>query len=199
MNQILFNKKQNYKKKYLLKIQIIISLLILLILIISFLKNYFNEKKLEKFSETIDKNLKLSYIYDSEKISKDNLYFGKIYIEKINLEYVIFNYYNEKLMKVSPCKFYGNELGEKGNIVLVAHNYNDDRFFSKIDELNLKDIIILEDLNGKQYNYIVFDIFETSENDLSILSSTKPYELTLLTCNNSNGKRIIVKAYMKDN
>ena len=30
------------------------------------------------------------------------------------------------------------------------------------------------------------------------LKANKKYELTLLTCNNSNQKRIIVKAYMKE-
>ena len=44
----------------------------------------------------------------------------------------------------------------------------------------------------------MYDIFETKDNDLSILKSNKNYELTLLTCNNSNNKRIIIKAYRKE-
>lgn len=196
MNQILFNKKQNNKKKYIFKVQVIISLLVSLILVTSFFKNYFNEKELEQLSQIVDKNLELSSIYEAEKISTETTYFGKIYIEKINLEYVVFDYYDEQLLKISPCKFYGGNLGEQGNIVLVAHNYNDDRFFGRIDELNIKDIVVLEDLYGNKYNYTVFNIFETDEEDLSILSSSKDYELTLLTCNNSNGKRIIVKCFM---
>lgn len=197
MNQILVNKKINRKRKYIFKVQIIISILIAVILITVFGINYSNEKKLEKISQIINKNVKLSVMYETDKINSKETYFGKIYIDKINLEYTVFNYYNENLLKISPCKFYGGKLGEKGNIGIAGHNYNDNRFFGRLDELEIKDEIILEDLEEKKYKYIIFDIFETSEEDLSVLFSNKMYELTLLTCNNSNGKRIIVKAYMK--
>lgn len=90
------------------------------------------------------------------------------------------------------------ELGERGNICIAAHNYNDDRFFGRLNELKTEDKIILEDINGKRYEYIIFDIFETHENDNTVLKSNKKYELTLVTCNNSNKKRIIVKAYIKE-
>lgn len=123
---------------------------------------------------------------------------GKIYIEKINVDYGIFNRLDENLLKIAPCKFYGSKLGEKGNICIAGHNYNDNRFFSRIGELKIKDKIILQDLKGKEYEYIVFDIFETDENDTSVLIASKSYELTLVTCNNSNKKRIIVKAYKKE-
>ena len=126
------------------------------------------------------------------------MFFGKIIIDKISLEYSVFNMYNEDLLKISPCKFYGSQLGEKGNICIAAHNYNDNRFFSRIDELKIKDTIKLINLENLEYEYIIYDIFETEENDFSILKKNKNFELTLLTCNNSNKKRIIVKAYMKE-
>ena len=115
-----------------------------------------------------------------------------------DLEYAVFNRLTDELLKISPCKFYGNNMEEKGNICIAGHNYNDDRFFGKIDELELKDKIALYDLQGEKYEYIVFDIFETDENDTSVLENTKNYELTLVTCNNSNKKRVIVKAYRKE-
>ena len=114
------------------------------------------------------------------------------------MEYTVFNLYNEELLKISPCKFNGKSLNDKSNICIAAHNYNDDRFFGRIDELNIKDTIKIEDLKGKEYIYTIYDIFETKDNDLSILKSNKNYELTLLTCNNSNNKRIIIKAYRKE-
>ncbi len=87
---------------------------------------------------------------------------------------------------------------KKGIFVLLGHNYNDTRFFSRLDELKINDKIKLVNLKGEVFEYIVFDIFETNDDDMSILKSTKNFELTLLTCNNSNKKRIIVKAYMKE-
>lgn len=71
-------------------------------------------------------------------------------------------------------------------------------FFGRIDQLNIKDKIILEDLDGNKYFYIIYEIFETRDDDLSILKANKNFELTLLTCNNSNKKRIIIKAYRKE-
>lgn len=199
MNQILFDKKENSKKSYIFKFQFILSIILAIILIIMIFYIYNEEESLENISKTIDKNLELSSIYNTTKTTAtENLYFGRIKIDKIGLEYSIFNNYNEELLKISPCKFFGVEFEEKGNICIAAHNYNDDRFFGRVDELEVKDIIVLEDLTGKEFSYMVYDIFETEEDDLSILKAKKNYELTLLTCNNSNKKRIIIKAYRKE-
>ena len=49
---------------------------------------------------------------------------------------------------------------------------------------------------GIMQKYIVFDKYETNINDISctLPSSPNDKELTLLTCNNLTGGRIIVKA-----
>ena len=101
------------------------------------------------------------------------------------------------MLKISPCKFYGKSLEEKGNICIAAHNYNDNRFFGRLNELKEKDLIKMIDIEGREYNYIIYDKYETDDEDFSILKSNKEYELTLLTCNNSNENRIIIKAYRK--
>lgn len=199
MNQILYNIKKNKKLKYIYKIQFIISITITIIIAIYIMQNYKNDKNLEKISKILNKNIELNSLYKTEKLNrKTNSYIGKIYIEKINLEYSIFSTFNEEILKVSPCRFYGVNIGEKGNICIAGHNYNDNRFFGKIDELEIKDKITLSDLEGKKYEYIVFNVFETDENDVSVLKSSKNFELTLVTCNNANKKRIIVKAYRKE-
>ena len=199
MNQILFDKKENNKKRYIFKFQFVLSIILASIFIIAIFYIYNEEESLENISKTIDKNLELSIIYSTTKTAtSENLYFGRIKIDKIGLEYSIFNNYNEELLKISPCKFYGEGFEEKGNICIAAHNYNDDRFFGRVDELEIKDIIVLVDLTGKEFSYIVYDIFEAEDDDLSILKAKKNYELTLLTCNNSNNKRIIIKAYRKE-
>jgi len=198
MNQILFNKK-NKKLKYIFKVQLFISILIIIILIIYIVNLYNKDENMENISKIINKNIRINSMYEVEKQSSDKkIYLGKIYIEKINLEYGIFNNMDEELLKIAPCKFYGGNLGEKGNIAIVGHNYNDNRFFSRIGELDVKDKIILEDLKNNKYEYVIFDIFETREDDMTVLKATKNYELTLITCNNSNKKRVIVKAYMKE-
>ena len=130
--------------------------------------------------------------------AENEIYFGKLQIEKINLEYIVFENYNEELLNISLCKFNDSKLGKIGNICIAGHNYNDERFFGRIDELEIKDKIKIEDLDNNVYEYFVYDIFEINDDDFESIKQKKKYELTLLTCNNSNNKRIIVKAYMKD-
>ncbi len=199
MNQILFNKEKNNKIKYIFKVQFIISIIVAIILIIFFLLNYKDEGKLDELSKIINKNIEITSFYDIQKTNiETSNYLGKIIIDKINIEYSVFKDMNEENLKISPCKFHGVEFGNMGNICIAGHNYNDNRFFGKINELELKDKIKLINLEGQEFEYIVFDKFETTDDDLSILKGSKNYELTLLTCNNSNKKRIIVKAYMKE-
>ena len=199
MNQILFNGNENNKKTYIFKLQFIISIIFAFITIVIIYSIYIKDNNLENISKILDKNIKLYNVYNIEKTEREEkLYFGRIIIDKIGLEYTVFNLYNEELLKISPCKFNGKSLNDKSNICIAAHNYNDDRFFGRIDELNIKDTIKIEDLKGEEYIYTIYDIFETKDNDLSILKSNKNYELTLLTCNNSNNKRIIIKAYRKE-
>ena len=100
---------------------------------------------------------------------------------------------------MAPCKFFGGNIGEYGNLCIAGHNYNDSRFFGRLDELEIKDEIKLIDLAETEYTYIIYDIFETEENDVnSVIRKKRAKELTLLTCNNSNNKRIIIKAFLKD-
>ena len=193
MNQILENKNQNKKIKYIYKVQFLVSILIAIIFIMIFIFNYDTEEDLGEISSEINRVVKLSSIYTKE--NKSDIYFGTIKIDKINLEYTVFNEFNENLLKISPCKFYGKNLNEKGNIAIAAHNYNDERFFGRLSELEIKDTIKIIDLDNTEYTYIVYDIFETEGDDLSVLKNNNYYELTLVTCNNLNKKRLIVKSY----
>lgn len=181
------------------KLQFLFSIIISIFLGIYYMYQKGEEKKLEEISKILNKNLEFSQIYNGkENILDKNLFLGKIIIEKIEMEYPIFNDFTEELLKIAPCKFFGENIGESGNICIAGHNYNDKRFFSRLDELQLKDEIKLIDLYGKEYMYMIFDIFETEETNVnSVIRKNKSHELTLLTCNNSNKKRIVIKAFLK--
>ncbi len=163
---------------------------------------YINEKKLESF----ENNYTISKLYSSqnEKSLYSNLFpklgefeiFCIIEIPSLSLKYPVLNDISEENLKISPCKFYGTNLNENTNICIAGHNYENDLFFSKINTLSINDKIILKDNLDKQYEYVVYDIFEVFKNELSpiYVSDLKNKELTLVTCNNFNNKRIIVKA-----
>ena len=198
MNQILVT-KINKKYKKIFKFQFVFSIIIIFILILYIVFTNIKEKELENISSILNKNIELSKIYNIEKQGiKEKTYFGKIIIEKINLEYLVFNNFSEELLKIAPCKFYGGEIGSSGNICIAGHNYNDKRFFGKLNKLEIDDKIKIVDLEEKEYEYTVYKIFETDEKNVTdVIRKKQEYELTLLTCNNSNKKRIIIKAFRK--
>lgn len=193
MNQIIFTQKL-YKIKIIFIIQLLASIISIIILCVYLLYDNFNNKYFEDIATIIEKNIKISNIYEND--INEQLFFGKIYISKINLEYNIFNDFSDELLKISPCKFYGKRLGEPGNICIAGHNYDNNKFFSNLNKIEIFDEIIMENLKGEKYKYIVYEKNEIQPDDLSILKSKKKFELTLLTCNNSNKKRLVVKAYM---
>ena len=83
-----------------------------------------------------------------------------------------------------------------GNICIAGHNYNDDSYFSNVPKLSVGDTIILTSLSQKSVAYTVYDKYEISSKDTSCTSQSTNgnMELTLVTCNNFTGNRIIVKA-----
>ena len=113
MNQIIFDKKEMLKKTFIFKIQFILSIILLIIIIVVAFFNYDKTEEFENLARNIYKKLELYEVYKTEKISTNKIYFGKIKINKIDLQYSIFDNYSEELLKISPCKFFGTNLYEK--------------------------------------------------------------------------------------
>lgn len=124
---------------------------------------------------------------------------GIIQIPKINLYYPVFSYLTEDLLKIAPCKFYGDTPDVNGNICIAGHNYDNSLFFSKLSTLSLDNEIYIFDSNGSEYIYLVYDIYEVEDTNLSPVFDYEENEktLTLVTCNNFNSNRIILKAKQK--
>ena len=199
MNQILLTKNKYYKKKYLLIFQFTISIIIVST-IIYFLFNYFYKiKKQEYLSKELTNNYNLSLLYSNiemnDEKSNNNNIFGTIEIPKLNIKYPIFSKLTEENLKISPCKFYGDNLEDYGNICIAGHNYDNGKFFSNIMYLNNDDVIYIYS-NNLKYTYTIYSMYEVNSNDLTPIINFNSNQkcLTLVTCNNLNNNRIIVKA-----
>ena len=85
---------------------------------------------------------------------------------------------------------------EVGNLCIAAHNYHDYRFFSRLHLLEFGDLINIYDINGNIEEYHVTDKYTISATDLNCTSQDTNGEkqITLLTCNNISGNRLVVKA-----
>ena len=215
MNQILITNSKNktINKKKFFSIQLILSIIAILVFASLYIFYKIKLDKRENFSDSLIKNYNILKLYSSndtltsnksvnnqtDNSSSNSLVIGLIEIPKLNLFYPIFSQLNDELLKVSPCRFYGEMPDKNSNLCIAGHNYDNDKFFSRIPSLNYGDEIIIHDNYGNNFSYTVVKNYEVKENDLSPVYDkiSDSYELTLITCNNINNNRIIIKAKKK--
>lgn len=214
MNQILFPEKfENFVKDdkktiKLLKLQFIIVIFSLIVFLIYFSISYYNSNNSHNLSSTLINSYDITRLYSANKSDynivlpngETSAVIGLIKIRELNLEYPILSSTSEELLKISPCKFYGPDANEIGNLCIAGHNYDNNTFFSNIHKLNINSKIIITDIYNTSITYYVYKKFETSVNDISSTSQSTNgrKEITLITCNNLNGNRLIIKAKEKD-
>lgn len=82
-----------------------------------------------------------------------------------------------------------------GNLVIVGHNYKNGQFFGNLKKLEKGDNIFLIANKGNTEMYKVYDMYIIDENDMRCTNqeTNGKIELTLITCDNDNTKRLVVK------
>ena len=206
MNQILqtnlathSNKKEKYSKKF--KLIFIFSILFFVLTVGFFSYRTIKINNNQKLSEKLNQNYNTLKLYSQKDPfnipvgEAENELIGNISISKINLSYSFFSTLDNDSLKISPCRFHGDLPPDYSNLCIAGHNYDNDKFFSNLSDLTINDEIYLE-IQGKTYVYSVFNMYEVDKTDLSPIYSypDKIRQLTLVTCNNLNKKRLIVKA-----
>lgn len=200
MNQILITKTLIEKEKNKFKVIFILSIVFIIVFILSICYSIFVIKKSENNSDYLIGNYNIYKLYSNNSNDNNdevkNLIFGTIEIPKININYPVFSDLSDENLKISPCKFYGPNINEFGNICIAGHNYDNNKFFSNLKNLDLNDNIFLYNTYNQKYAYIIYQKYEVKENDLSPIfkQSSQIKELTLVTCNNINHNRLILKA-----
>ena len=121
---------------------------------------------------------------------------GSINIPKIKVSYPILSETSVALLKIAPCKFWGPEPNEIGNLCIAGHNYKNNQFFSKVPSLVIGDIIEITDLSGRRIKYSVTEKYTVVPKDTSCTDQGTNGKkiITLITCTNDNKKRVIVHA-----
>ncbi len=208
MNQILFtndnNSKNNRKNVKNLKLIFFTSLIVIFFSLSYYIYGYIISNKKENMSSILLNSFNIQRLYSDENnyttiplnSNEDFFVIGSIEIPSIQINYPILSDVNNELLKISPCRFYGPYPNENGNLCIAAHNYDDNRFFSNLNKLNIGDKINIYDSNNSLISYYVYNKYETNKNDTSCTSQNTygKKEITLVTCNNLNGNRLIVKA-----
>lgn len=200
-----FVTEKNRTKKKSFRVQFILSIISIFIFISFYFYSQFLLNQKENLSNALKDNYSISQLYaknsDSTSLSSDNsIIVGMIEIPKLSLSYPIFSYLDDELLKISPCKFFGKMPPEFSNLCIAGHNYDNTKFFSNIASLENKDEIFIYNQVGTKFIYSVFNKYEVEDNDLSPVE--KDYqggnELTLITCNNLNQRRIVIKAKIEN-
>lgn len=197
MNQILFYRVNKHLKRYYKCVLFGLIFLIVIIFGIVYKNSKISKKELV-LSKIINNRAKLEDVYKLKKSENkvylnEEKYFGRIVIDKINIHYMILNNYTEENLSISVCRFSGNK--DTNNISIIGHNYENGMFFSNLNILDKDDDIKLI-LDNRVWLYKVYDKYEVNSEDITPIEEGNIKELTLITCNNINKKRLIIKAYL---
>ena len=200
-----FIAEKNTIKKKSFHVQFILSIVSIFIFFSLYLYSKFLLNKKENLSNSLKTNYNISQLYaknsSSNSLSINNsMIIGMIEIPKLSLSYPIFSSLDDELLKIAPCKFSGEMPPEFSNLCIAGHNYDNSKFFSNIASLENKDKIFIYNQIGTKFIYSVFNKYEVAYDDLSPIGKAHQggNELTLITCNNLNQHRIVVKAKIEN-
>ena len=192
-------------------INILIFLFIFSLYFISFLMIYdtFREKKLKELEngaiDAFDKQVKIqekkneepTNTYDENLSYRNYTILGKVEIPKIGFTSVIIKEYTYNAMNVGVIKSYGADLNEPGGTVFVGHNFRGRSLFMySINRLSNGDKIYITDTAGRKMEYTVYEVLRNvNPSDTSLYKEYDGFNITLITCEDDDGKsRIVVKA-----
>ena len=208
MNQIIFSEHENVKnirktarKKFKFLFYLSIALILCIVLYFSYFSHITSEK--ENISKDLLNSFNLERLYSTSNyttlplnIDKNYFVIGSIEIPSIKINYPILSNTSDELLEISPCRFYGPYPNEVGNLCIAGHNYDNNLFFSNLYKLNIGDEIKIYDSSNSLIKYYVYDKYEINKNDTfcTCQDTNGRKEITLVTCNNFNGNRLIIKA-----
>lgn len=127
---------------------------------------------------------------------------GKIFCEKINIDFVVVEGAKRDNIRASIGHITGTAgMGGKGNCVLAGHRggyYGE--FFKNIHLLENGDKVVLTDVYDREYIYEVYDQFIVEPTELWVCDKVKDKNtLTLLSCEDNGTRRRIVRCRLQEN
>ncbi len=144
------------------------------------------------------------YGYDENAMQVASVYngfpaCGFLEIPKTGLAMPVLSNQSVSGMEYSCCFLYSTgEINLSGNTYIVGHNYDNGTLFSNNKNLAVGDKIILTGLYKNRIVYTIYNMFNTTPEDVSYLTKNvdkNHIELTLQTCNNDAADtRLIIEA-----
>lgn len=121
---------------------------------------------------------------------------GALNIPSLGIEYPILSSTSTALLKIALTKYWGAAPNAVGNMVVLGHNYNDNKFFSKLPNIEIGAIVKITDLSGRTLEYKVYDtyVIDPYDNTCTSQLTNGQTEITLITCYNNGRDRFVAKA-----
>ncbi len=115
-------------------------------------------------------------------------YLGWLTIPAMEKKLPVLNSWDDDLLKLSPCRYYGS--AETDDLVIVAHNYV--QHFGSLGSLTIGDPVYLTDLEGNTIAYEVLALEALDDQDVENMIAGE-YDLTLFTCTYTRESRLTVR------
>ena len=132
------------------------------------------------------------------KFYKEFVMIGYIEIPKTNINYPILTETTAEALETSVGVLYPTDpvLNQKGNVVIIGHNYRNGKFFSNNKKLAVGDKINITDETGKKLTYTIYEIFKTTPEDTTYITrdTGDNTEISLSTCTDDGSMRLIILA-----
>ena len=134
------------------------------------------------------------------KATGDDGMIGILEIPQINQELPIIGKWSYKLLKISVCRYKGPDPNEKGNLVIIGHNYKSGAHFGDLSELTVgSEVFLTNAKTGQRVRYEVYQIKSVAPDAFSALNSFHGTAgLTLMTCRNNGTNRLLVRCEQKE-
>ena len=115
-------------------------------------------------------------------------YIGTLEIPALGLELPIISSTTNAYLKIAPCRYQGSAYED--NLIIGAHNY--DAHFGRLKTLSYGDEIIVTDLDGNVFSYLVADMEILQPNQTADLVGGG-WPLTLYTCTVGGKTRVVIR------
>jgi len=125
---------------------------------------------------------------------------GILEIPELDQELPIIGKWSYDLLKISICRYKGPRPNEKGNLVLIGHNYKSGAHFGNLSELKVgSELFLTNARTGERVRYEVYQIQSIAPDAFSALEAYRGTAgLTLMTCKNNGTNRLLLRCERKD-
>lgn len=121
---------------------------------------------------------------------------GTMQIPKTGVKIPVVDEVTTQSITSAAAVLYGPGLNQIGNTVIIGHNYRNGTYFSNNKKLSLGDKIYITDMSGEQFEYIIYNKYETDDMDFSYANreTDGKREISLSTCTTDASVRLVIWA-----